>query len=240
MFVLPISGSLIFGISGGFTSIQLDADAAYQSNSSGHHNALYTSWNEGTKYIDLSLSYSKYNTKNTNIITTDDFDVSSLGCYFAIGKEIALSDKTTITPELSYQRTNYEQDEYLHNGFLPKLVKSYKNSSDLISFGLRFATEKKLYLYNRNLAMIPEFRTRWTHEINPHRNDLSYQYLHEESRNTYSVNARPRERNFFQLGVGLDCWNWRYFNTKFELDFDYLKSESYNEKTVSGKFTLLF
>ena len=140
--------------------------------------------------------------------------------------------------EISYQHTQYDQDGYIHDGFLPKDINSYNSSSDLISLGFKIATERKINWFNRNIAMVPEFRARWTHELSPNMNDVTFTYLN--SSETSSLNLRSRDENILEIGCGIDFWNWRYFNSKVELDLDYLRSQNYNEKTISGKFTLRF
>ena len=86
--------------------------------------------------------------------------------------------------------------------------------------------------------MVPELRARWTHALTPNRNhvDFKYQYNSEPA----ELSIRPIDRNILEIGLGIDFLNWRYLNSKVEIDLDYLKSKNYDEKTISGKFTLRF
>ena len=231
-------GSLLLGLSGGYSSLDLDGGSIFQTDATGYNQSIYASWNEDSKFVDISVSRTAYETKNVNLITTDEFDATSYGFYVATGKETPLSDKTKMIQEISYQHTQYDQDGYIHDGFLPKDINSYNSSSDLISLGFKIATERKINWFNRNIAMVPEFRARWTHELSPNMNDVTFTYLN--SSETSSLNLRSRDENILEIGCGIDFWNWRYFNSKVELDLDYLRSKNYNEKTISGKFTLRF
>jgi len=231
-------GSLLLGLSGGYSSIDLDGGSIFQTDAAGYNQSIYASWNEDSKFVDISVSRTAYETKNVNLITTDEFDATSYGFYVATGKETPLSDKTKMIQEISYQHTQYDQDGYIHDGFLAKDINSYNSSSDLISVGFKIATERKINWFNRNIAMVPEFRARWTHELSPNMNDVTFTYLN--SSETSSLKLRSRDENILEIGCGIDFWNWRYFNSKVELDLDYLRSKNYNEKTISGKFTLRF
>jgi len=231
-------GSLLLGIAGGYSSLELDADTTYTAEADAYHGSLYASWGSRESFLDLAIARAQHDVKAQNLLTADNFDAESTSFYIGAGREWKLNERLTWTPILAYQRTDYDQDGYLHNGILPKQMRAYDSSSDLISLGATIASARQYEWFNRHLAMIPEFRFRWLHELSPELEALAFDYV--GANESSFVSLRTREENLFEIGLGIDFWSWHFYATKFEFDYDYLLGEEYTEHTFSGKMTFQF
>lgn len=230
-------GSLLLGIAGGYSSLELDADTTYTAEADAYHGSLYASWGSSESFLDLAMARAQHDVKTENLLTSNKFDAQSTSFYIGAGREWNLNERLTWTPILAYQRTEYDQDGYLHDGILPKQMRTYDTSSDLLSLGATIAAARQYEWFNQHLAMVPEFRFRWLHELSPELDALTFDYVGGDAG---SINIRPREENLFEIGLGIDFWSWHFYATKFEFDYDYLLGEEYTEHTFSGKMTFQF
>ena len=233
-------GTLLLGVAGGYSSIKLDADSTYNSDATGHNGSFYASLGSRQNFLDLSISRAEHNVTTKNLLTTDTFGAASTSYHIGVGREWNITQHLTCTPIFAYQHTNYDQDGYRRDGLLPKQMKNYETSSDLISLGATFSTARQYEWFNQHLAMIPEFRFRWLHELSPDLDALAFDYVGVASGESGSIRLRSREENLIELGLGIDFWSWHLYAAKFEFDYDYLLGEEYTEHTFSGKVTLQF
>ena len=101
------------------------------------------------------------------------------------------------------------------------------------------AIEYQIDWFNLGVAMIPEFRAHWLHEINSNESDtLNYTFLNNND--TGSLSVRSRDKSLIKVGAGLNIWSWYLKNTRLEVDYDLTKSESYEEHLISCKLGVKF
>ena len=99
--------------------------------------------------------------------------------------------------------------------------------------------EYQIDWFNLGVAMIPEFRAHWLHEINSNESDtLNYTFLNNND--TGSLSVRSRDKSLIKVGAGLNIWSWYLKNTRLEVDYDLTKSESYKEHLISCKLGVKF
>lgn len=231
-------GSLLIGIAGGTSSLDIDSGSTYASDSTGFHGSLYSAWQNQNRFIDLSISKTELESDVSNLLTTDQFNADAWSVSIGTGQEFMIEDRLSWLPSISYQHTQYNQDAYIHNGLNPKRLNAYDSSSDQISIGMTLATHRQIEWFNRRLAMIPEIRLRWRHELNASLEASTFSYINGNG--TGSIRFRPREENLFTCGLGIDFWSWHHYSTKFEFDYDHTWANDFSEYVFSGKVTFQF
>jgi hypothetical protein len=231
-------GSLLIGIAGGTSSLNIDGGSTYDADSTGFHGSLYSSWQNHKRFIDLSISKTEFESDASNLLTTDQFNTDAWSVSIGTGQEFMIQDRLAWLPSISYQHTQYHQDAYIHNGLNPKRLNAYDSTSDQISIGMTLATDRQIEWFNRRLAMIPEIRVRWLHELNASLEPSTFSYINGNG--TGSIHLRPREENLFTFGIGIDFWSWHSYSTKFEFDYDHTLAEDFSEQVFSGKVTFQF
>ena len=139
----------------------------------------------------------------------------------------------------SFLYSKYDQDSYLRPGITEKIVDEYTSTSKLLTAGVNIATQYQIDWFNLGLAMIPEFRLHWLHEMNSNESDVINYTLSDGSYSS-SLNLRSRDENLLKVGVGLNVWSWFSKNTRLEIDYDLTTSDNYKEHLISGKIGIKF
>ena len=67
-----------------------------------------------------------------------------------------------------------------------------------------------------NLAIQPELRLHWLHEMNPNLEDQSYLFAGGQ----FSAALQAREENLLRTGLGIRFWDWADHRTEFSFDLD--------------------
>ncbi|MDZ8119804.1 autotransporter domain-containing protein [Pontiella agarivorans] len=231
-------GNLLAGVAGGYGRTDIDAGTAYQSDIETYHGSIYSTYGGESLFIDLALTYGWGTTEEqSDIVNKGEFDYQTYSLYAGAGYAFDLGGKIALTPEASLLASFYDQDEFSRTSILgDATVKEYDTSSYLGSIGVNLATQHQIDWLNRGIAYIPEVRAHYIHEFNADPDDFTY--VIGGTAAPFAV--RPRDENIFRVGFGLDMWSWKYMNSKFEIDYDALFSDTYWEHIVSGKVTWRF
>uniref|UniRef100_UPI003561C93E autotransporter family protein n=1 Tax=Pontiella sp. TaxID=2837462 RepID=UPI003561C93E len=230
-------GNLLVGLAGGYARTDLDAGSAYQSDIDTYHGSIYSTFGGESCFLDVALTYGWASTEEESTLVSGEFDSQMYSAYIGAGYAFELGEKLALTPEASFLASFYDQEEYTRDSILGNgTVQEYDTSSFLGSIGVNLATQHQIDWLNRGIAYIPEIRAHYIREFNADPDDFTYVLGGTSS----SFAVRPRDEDLLRLGFGFDMWNWRYQNTKFEIDYDGLFSEKYYEHMVSGKVTWRF
>lgn len=231
-------GNLLAGVAGGYGRTDIDAGAAYQSDIETYQGSIYSTYGGESLFIDLALTYGWGTTEEqSDLVNKGEFDYQTYSLYVGAGYALNLGEKVSLTPEASLLASFYDQDEFDRNSVLGNAtVKEYDTSSYLGSIGVNLATQHQIDWLNRGIAYIPEVRAHYIREFNADPDDFTY--VIGGTPTPFAV--RPRDENLFRVGMGLDMWSWKYQNSKFEIDYDALFSDTYWEHVVSGKVTWRF
>ena len=231
-------GKLLVGLAGGYARTDLDAGTAYNADVDTYHGSIYSTYGGESFFLDLALTYGWSSTDEENDVTEGSFDSSLYSAYIGAGYAFDIGNKISITPEASLLASYYDQEGYERTmGILGTgTVKEYDTQSYLGSIGVNLATQHQLDWLNRGIAFIPEVRAHYIHEFNADPDDFTY--VIGGTPTPFAV--RSRDENLFRFGFGFDMWSWKYANTKFEIDYDLLTSDTYFEQIVSGKATWRF
>ncbi len=230
-------GNLLVGLAGGYARTDLDSDA-YNADINTYHGSIYSTYGGESFFVDLALTYGRATTDEENDTSEASFDSSLYSAYIGAGYAFDIGEKISITPEVSLLMSSYSQEEYsrtiavLGNG----TVEDYDTSSFLGSIGVNLATQHQLDWLSRGIAFIPEVRVHYLHEFDADPDDFSYAI----GGTTSPFSVRSRDEHLFRFGFGFDMWSWKHVNTKFEIDYDLLASDTYVEQIVSGKATWRF
>jgi len=230
-------GNLLVGLAGGYATTELDAETSYEAKVDTYYGSLYSTIGGEVLFVDLAATYAHGQTEEKNL-SDNKFDSDIYSGYVGAGLNLDVADKITITPETSLLASFYEQEAFDRDSlFLGTMnVDEYDDWSYLGTLGINLSSIHQIDWLASNVAILPELRVHWLHEFN---DDLA------EGRFTapggeYPLYVRPREEDLVRAGVGLDFWNWRWENAKFELDYDALFSSDYMQHTVSGKLSVQF
>ncbi|MEI6892653.1 MAG: autotransporter domain-containing protein [Pontiella sp.] len=230
-------GNILIGIAGGYAETDLDSDS-YDAEMKTYHASIYSTIGLENIFLDLSATYGLSDTKETNQTESDSFDSDIFSLYAGAGISFNLIEKVTITPEVSLLASYYTQEEFNRSGkWGSGTVEEYDTTSFLSSIGVNLSSIHQLDWHTTGLAFIPEIRLHWLHEFNADPDDFQYNV---NSVGSLPFAVRPRDENTFRIGTGIDIWSWKHQNSKFELDYDALISDSYFESIVSGKITFSF
>lgn len=226
--------NFLIGIAGGFSRSDVNATSIYSSNTDAYSASIYSTIGGRNSYLDFAFTTGTAETKLNNIFGDDQYDSYIYSMYIGGGKTFDFNDRMQVTPEISFLYSKYDQDAYTRSGYISKNINDYSTESKLLSMGINISTRYQIDWYNRGLAMIPEFRLHWLHELNPELKDISY----TTDVSTFSngnLKMRGRDENVLKLGMGMNCWNWYYQNIKFEADYDLTMGEDYTEHLISAK-----
>lgn len=226
-------GNLLIGLAGGHSSGTIDAGSAYNAEVSTVHGTLYSTLSDDSSFIDLAMTVGRSNTEIDNEVSDNSFEAYTLSGYIGIGQLIEITEQISITPEASFLAAYYAQESFANDGLLAKNVNEYDEWSWLGGLGARIAAAQKLDFVPR-VAITPELRIHWLHEFNADLEDFTYSSV------TDSFAVRSREEDLLKIGLGLDLWNWKREDVKFEVDYDGLFGSSFDQHTLSGKVTLKF
>ncbi len=230
-------GNLLVGIAGGYARTDLDAGAAYDAAVDTYHGSVYSTFGGDALFVDVALTYGWSSTDEENTASEGSFNSSLYSAYVGAGYAFNLGEKFSITPEISLLASYYNQEDYERSGILGSgTVKEYDTSSFLGSIGVNLATQHQLDWLSRGIAFIPEVRMHYLHEFDADPDDFSYAI----GGTTSPFSVRSRDEHLFRFGLGVDMWSWKHVNTKFEIDYDLLTSDTYVEQIVSGKATWRF
>ena len=232
---------ILVGIAVGNSSSKYRSSSTFFSDTRIINSSLYSTIGGRKKYIDLALSYADAKTDCNDTFNTTSYDVNSSMESFYIGGGYSLVSPNglQLTPEISFLYSSYEQDNYQRSGITSKNVDAFSTTSKLLSTGINVATEYQIDWFNLGVAMIPEFRAHWLHEINSNESDtLNYTFFNNND--TGSLSVRSRDKSLIKVGAGLNIWSWYLKNTRLEVDYDLTKSESYEEHLISCKLGVKF
>ncbi len=231
-------GNLLIGIAGGYAQSEIDAGSAYFADIKTYHGSIYSTIGGESLYIDLAATYGHSDTKEkSDLSPSSQFDSDIYSAYIGIGKGFDIKEKISLTPEVTFLASFYEQQAYDRTGLLgTSNIDSYDTQSYMGTVGINLATIHQLDWLSQDFACIPEIRAHWLHDFNADPDEYTYSL----SGTPYTFGVRPREENLFRLGCGFDMWSWKHQNAKFEVDYDGLFSAGYTEHVISGKMTYLF
>lgn len=233
--------NILIGFAAGNAKSKSYVDNVYASNTDILNGSIYSTIGGRKKYIDLAFSYGDAKTD-----VNDSFDVSSYkvnssikSCYVGYGYSLSSDKGLQLTPEISFLYSKYDQDEYTRPGITSKNIEEYSSTSKLLSTGVNIATQYQIDWFNLGLAMIPEFRIHWLHEMNNNEsNTINFTSVNNDYSGT--LNVRNRSENLLKVGMGLNIWSWYSKNTRLELDYDLTSSDDYKEHLISGKIGIKF
>ncbi|MDF7825075.1 autotransporter domain-containing protein [Pontiellaceae bacterium B12227] len=231
-------GNLLIGLAGGYARTDLDAGTAYNADVDTYHGSVYSTFGGEDLFVDVALTYGWSSTDENNGMSDASFDSSLYSAYIGAGYALDLGEKIALTPEASLLASYYDQEAYKRDmGSLGTgEIRDYDTTSFLGSIGVNLATQHQLDWLNRGIAYIPEVRAHYIHEFNADPDKFTYDL--GGAAGTFAV--RTRDEHLFRFGFGFDLWSWKYQNTKFEIDYDLLTSDTYFEQIVSGKATWRF
>jgi outer membrane autotransporter protein len=230
-------GNLLVGLAGGYARGNIDAGSTYDADIDTYHGTVYSTIGGKSTYVDLALTYGLSETDVENIVADDKFDSHTASGYIGLGRSFSVKETVSITPEASFLLSYYEQDAYDRAGILPISIKAYDEMSYLGSLGASVSSMHQLDWLNLGFAVLPEFRVHWLHEFNADLNDFTYSSAGIADQ-TFGV--RSREEDLLKIGVGLDLWSWKRQNAKFEVDYDGLFGDDYDQHVLSGKISVQF
>ena len=233
--------NILIGIAAGSASSKSYVDSAYASDTDIVNGSIYSTIGGRKKYLDLAFSYGDAKTDVNDVFNITSYDVNASMQSFYIGSGYSLSSNKglQLTPEISFLYSKYDQDGYLRPGITEKIVDKYTSTSKLLTAGVNIASQYQIDWFNLGLAMIPEFRLHWLHEMNSNESDVINYTLSNGSYSS-SLNLRSRDENLLKVGVGLNVWSWFSKNTRLELDYDLTTSDNYKEHLISGKIGIKF
>ena len=232
---------MLIGVAAGNSKSKSHSDSVYSSDTEILSGSLYSTIGGRKKYIDLAISYGEAETDVSDAINMTSYNVNSSSESYFIGSGYSFisNEGLQLTPEISFLYSKYNQDSYVRSGITPKKINAFSSTSKLLTTGINLASKYQIDWFNLGLAMIPEFRMHWLHEINSNEsNTINYTFMNNG--NSGSLNIRPKDENLFKVGVGLNIWSWFSKNTRLELDYDLTTSDSYKEHLVSAKIGIKF
>ena len=232
---------MLIGVAAGNSKSKSHSDSVYSSDTEILTGSIYSTIGGRKKYIDLAISYGEAETDVSDAINVTTYNVNSSSESYFIGSGYSFisSEGLQLTPEISFLYSKYDQDSYVRSGITPKKINAFSSTSKLLTTGINLASKYQIDWFNLGLAMIPEFRMHWLHEINSNEsNTINYTFMNNG--NSGSLNIRPKDENLFKVGVGLNIWSWFSKNTRLELDYDLTTSDSYKEHLVSAKIGIKF
>ncbi|VGO15218.1 Extracellular serine protease [Pontiella desulfatans] len=246
-------GNLLLGFAGGYSRSDIDAES-YNADVKNFHGSIYSTVGGESFYVDMALTLGSSKTEESSSISgiltdgTPTFNSGLFSAYVGGGMTFDIAEKISLTPEASLLTSMYGQEEFKRSGAIYQYEDADGNTQDeatyeaygswsaLSSLGVNLSTFHQLDWLNQGLAFIPEVRAHWLHEFNADQEDFDATIYGTP----VTLGVRSREEDLMRLGLGFDVWNWKYQNTKFEIDYDGLFSKDYQENIISGKVTYRF
>ena len=146
---------------------------------------------------------------------TADYTASNLSFSFGAGIGFTtFDDRIQITPEVLAQCSFYDQEAYIESssvsGMPDKQFRAYDEWSPSIELGVTLSPMQLLESTSMNLAIQPEFRIHWLHELNLTLDPQIYSF----NGSSFSAASQNREENLLRTGLGIRFWDWADHRTE--------------------------
>jgi uncharacterized protein with beta-barrel porin domain len=226
----------LIGIAGGTASTKVNTDEPGSSDVDTWNGSLYGSCGTDSWFVDSNISYSHNSIKaerGTLYISDAEYDAQNAAAYISGGKQLQLTDRFVLTPELGGQLNYYHQDEFTEYGIVNNTYDAY----DYWFFKSILGANAALSIpTGEKLLFRPELRLQWIHNFNSDPGRITYST--EGTGTGSSAGIQSPEEDTLGIGAGLVTEFADRIN--IDLRIDQQLADGWESTTFSGSLKVQF